>query len=73
MAALVQLLTADCCLLTFGGKSYAFSREGDHWKFLCVDSGETYRATADACTCQDFKFRHRECKHLKVLRSFVLC
>lgn len=70
LVVLVRLLEGEMLLCTVGGKSYAVDRVPVGWwvRGLGPDDEEhTVSEDLSACSCQDFRFRNRRCKHLEAV------
>lgn len=50
-----------------------YKREGDTWKVRCVGAELAHDVALDGshCTCEDHKFRKRDCKHMIAMRKVV--
>lgn len=70
LAVLVRLLESDAVLCTVGGRSYAVDRVPIGW-WVCGlgpdDEEHTVLEDLSACSCPDFRFRERRCKHLEAV------
>jgi hypothetical protein len=53
-----------------GSDVYRLRRELDqYWEFHSVPRGTVHLTSTTSCTCEDHKFRHRTCKHMRIVQE----
>lgn len=65
---LMELLEGTSLLCTVGTRSYTVRKTSVGWAVRGLAADDEEHTVADgACSCQDFKFRNRRCKHIEAV------
>lgn len=65
-----MVLEGDAVTMWIDGKRYAaYREEDDSIVFVSLEDGHTRTVIGGACSCEDFRFRHRDCKHILACRK----
>lgn len=71
---LIALLESRAALVLINGHQYAMEKFSDGWTVQRTEVGSVqHSVSADFahCSCDDHKFRHRDCKHILSLRGLL--
>ncbi len=71
---LVLVLDGKLAMLTINTETYVYRRGEGGWWIRSMRDGEpehTVFADFSKCSCEDHRFRNRECKHMKALKEVV--
>lgn len=68
-AMLLDILQNRCAVVYVNGASYTVRKEGEWWHVRCLADGpKEYVLGSEGCTCEDSRFRNRECKHQRAVQ-----
>ena len=64
---IAAVLDGSAMVIRINFVQYSLQRVEDAWLFYCFSTGISHTVLGDACSCEDFRFRHNRCKHLRAL------
>lgn len=70
----VAILEGRAALIVIAGHQYAMERFADGWTVQRPELGSIQHSVSSDfahCSCDDHKFRHRDCKHITALRGLL--
>ena len=70
LCVLLLLLEGGAVLCTVGGRSYVTRRTALGWTVRGLEASDVEHTVAEdlsACSCPDFRFRERKCKHMEAV------
>jgi hypothetical protein len=71
LASLLHLLEGDYALVWIGKVAYCFKGTDQNCSIVALDDGAEHTVMDGKCSCEDARFRNRDCKHIKALRKVV--